>query len=281
MEISLIDNVSRKLVDVLGLAITESADCRIAVAYVSVQGLRLLDPAIQACLQRGGYVEFLVGLDLEVTEPQALRTLHQMSQTSPKITLYCMADPGPSAVYHPKLYVIRGDTATIVIGSSNLTEGGLRQNLEANAWIRAEIQEEIVSDAYALYNSLKFHPRRVQPDEEFISLYEEMRRVKERQQRSDKADIRFRELKSRFQDKVNSLRRPVVTSEDLIGWQKLVYSRLPQGQFRTRDLYPFEDEFRQYYPQNQNIRAKIRQVLQQLRDLGLIEHRGREVWFKQ
>jgi type II restriction enzyme len=37
------------------------------------------------------------------------------------------------------------------------------------------------------------------------------------------------------------------------------------------EVYRFEPDLHEMYPNNQNIRAKIRQQIQFLRDLGLIE----------
>ncbi len=281
MEIQLLDNLSRKLEGAISSALVEAEDSRMAVAFVSAQGLQLLEPSIRRCLERAGYVEFLVGLDLSVTDPQALRTLHRWSQDYGNVACYCLTELGPSVVYHPKLYVFRaGEEVRFVVGSSNLTEGGLRQNIEVNALVRAHASEEVVSDVYAVYNSLKFHPKRVEPDEEFVALYEEMFSARERKGRSVAGDARFQRLASRFREKVGTLRRPIPTPRDLVGWQRLVFLSLPEGPFRTRDVYQFEEEFRSHYPQNQNIRAKIRQVLQQLRDLGLIQHVARETWVK-
>lgn len=281
MEIQLLDNLSRRLEDAILPALAESEDSRMAVAFVSAQGLQLLEPSIQRCLEGAGYVEFLVGLDLSVTDPQALRTLYRWSRDYGNVTCYCLTQLGPSVVYHPKLYVFRaGEEVRFVVGSSNLTEGGLRQNIEVNALVRANASEEVVSDVYAVYNALKFHPKRVEPDEEFVALYEEMFSVREREGSAAKADTRLTHLASRFREKVATLYSPVPGPEDLVGWQKLVFSRLPEGQFRTRDLYEFEEEFQSHYPANRNIRAKIRQVLQQLRDLGLVRHVARETWIK-
>jgi|GEM_PF-1031584 len=282
MRIELVDNISRKLLHAILPAIEQSEECRIAVAFVSVEGLSLLEPAFRGCLEKGGYVEFLVGLDLSVTDPHALWTLHQMSQSAPNMTYYCFSQLGPLAVYHPKLYIVkRSDVATIVVGSSNLTAGGLKENVEVNALIRAEPHEEVVSDTYATYNALKFHPRRVEPDQEFLSLYEEMHSLRTRHEGAVEKDSHFRQLKSRFQEKAASLRHPVPTTRDLFGWQKLVFARLPEGQFSTRDIYQFEEEFRRYYPENRHIRAKIRQILQQLRDLQMIKHVTRETWIRE
>lgn len=281
MDIKIVDNLSQTLLDVISPSIAQAEECRIAVAFLSTGGLAMVEPALHQCLQRNGRLEFLVGLDLLATEPQALIHLYEISQTNSQVALYCFANPKVTAVYHPKLYIaLTEDEATIVIGSSNLTEGGLQKNVEANAVIRAGLHEEIVSDVMALYNTLKFHPSRVVPDQDFLSLYREMCLLKRKQEKDAARSKQMQTLTSQFQEKASSLRRPTPTEKDLFGWQKLVFERLPDGPFKTQDIYQFEEEFARYYPQNTNIRPKIRQVLQQLRDLGLIRHVARGNWMK-
>ncbi len=280
MQLELIDNVSRKLVTAIVPALERAQDARIAVAFVSKGGVDLIDAALQQCLSRQGLVEFLVGLDFSTTDPQALWRLYELTQKYTNARMYCHVDLGPAVVYHPKLYVLQAEQETVVIvGSSNLTEGGLERNLEVNVLIRADFGEEIVSDVYVIYNELKFIPKRVEPDREFLELYTQL--YEGRKRRSSKEDqAALRPLITTFQEKLLTLRRPSPTQGDLHGWQRLIYERLPQGEFRTSDIYRFEDELRQFYPENQHIRAKIRQVLQQLRDLGLIEHPARDTWVR-
>ena len=54
-----------------------------------------------------------------------------------------------------------------------------------------------------------------------------------------------------------------------------VAHRIGKSRFMLRDVYQFEDELQASHPGNHNIRPKIRQQLQVLRDLGLAEFVGR------
>lgn len=57
------------------------------------------------------------------------------------------------------------------------------------------------------------------------------------------------------------------------GWAGAVLNvlrRLPNRTFTLTDVYSFEGELQRLYPQNQHVRAKIRQQLQVLRDAGLL-----------
>jgi type II restriction enzyme len=65
-----------------------------------------------------------------------------------------------------------------------------------------------------------------------------------------------------------------------VGWVKLVYDHLPEREFTTNQVYENEPEFSRFYPENRTIRAKIRQQLQVLRDMGLIKHIGKSRWIK-
>jgi type II restriction enzyme len=51
--------------------------------------------------------------------------------------------------------------------------------------------------------------------------------------------------------------------------------RLGKPRFSLEDLYDLEPELQSAHPHNRNVRPKIRQQLQVLRDLSLIEFTGR------
>jgi type II restriction enzyme len=50
--------------------------------------------------------------------------------------------------------------------------------------------------------------------------------------------------------------------------------KIGQKRFGLQDLYAFEDELSERYPNNRNVKPKIRQQLQVLRDLGLVRFNG-------
>lgn len=190
-------------------------------------GFSLIEKEINECLGNNGKIEFLLGLDFRITDPKVLKILFRMARSGLNLKLFCFSDlwADDTPVYHPKIYLVnRGKTAIISIGSSNLTAGGLRDNVEA----------------------LK----------------------------GKTTKTRIRELKKREK----FLPKPILTAEELFGWQRIVCERIPGGVFRTSGMYPYEEEFRAFYPENKHIRAKIRQILQQLRDLGLIEHISEDKW---
>jgi type II restriction enzyme len=69
------------------------------------------------------------------------------------------------------------------------------------------------------------------------------------------------------------IRRLAEIPPSLRGWTVDVLNiirRLGKAQFSLQELYQFESELKVLHPRNQNVRPKIRQQLQVLRDLGLI-----------
>ena len=74
--------------------------------------------------------------------------------------------------------------------------------------------------------------------------------------------------------KTLSLRGTIPTSR---GWLLQVWriiERFPEAAFRLDDVYAAENELSEIFPANNNVRPKIRQQLQVLRDMGFIEFLG-------
>jgi hypothetical protein len=220
-------------------------------------------------------------MDLSGTDPKALWALYELSQQWSNAHLYCYARLNHGGIYHPKLYVMgAAQETTAVIGSSNLTEGGLRKNDEVNTVIRGTRKDEVISDVYAAYSRLKFGPYRVEPDRELLEQYQALHQRQNQPARRGAEGSQMRQLVADFRAKAAALRRPVATRRDLVGWLETVYDHLPEGEFNNRQIYAFKDEFSAQYPSNQNIEAKIRQQLQVLREMGLVEHLGPGRWRK-
>ena len=279
MRIQIVDNISRALVSVLSVSIEQSKDVRIAVAFVSRAGLAMVEPSIKAAIRGGAQFEFLIGLDTRATEPAAVQRLYDLSRSSRSLRLYCSAPLTSPGIYHPKLYLLRrDDLITSIIGSSNLTQGGLRSNVEVNVAIEANMKDELVSDIYDAYYRLRIQPKRLEPDGEFLALYAELCDRERRQGRKLGRDRSLRDLMTALDERGDAL--PAPPRPPLHGWLELVYDSLPDGEFSTHDVYAHEDRFQRRYPENRNIRPKVRQKLQDLRDLGFIEHLARARWRK-
>ncbi|GAB4499932.1 MAG: hypothetical protein OHK0052_15620 [Anaerolineales bacterium] len=278
-EIAFADNRQKNFLDALIPLLQRAHEAYFAVAFAKYSGFRLLQPALENFLARGAAIEFLVGLDFYTTDAATLRALYLLRQTYKTCGLYCFSKPADDAAsYHPKLYLFRSDDFHVqaAIGSSNFTQGGLQTNVEVNVILQfdpADTQYDALFDAYA---ALKYAPTCFLPDLAYIEAYESIQ--KQISQRSRRMQTHLRTQVESLEQKARSLPKPYTAPESLSGWQKLIFGKLPHTSFYTSDLYGYEAEFQAQYPENQNIRPKIRQVLQQLRDLGLLQHLGESRW---
>ncbi len=98
----------------------------IVTAWVRSSGISQLAPALQAARRRGAKVEALVGIDLNGTTRQGLELLRKSSSS-----VHVVHDPS-GRTFHPKLYLALGPRrGYVLVGSNNLTAGGLGHNYEA------------------------------------------------------------------------------------------------------------------------------------------------------
>lgn len=283
MEIILTDNVNKTFLEVLKPHLSQARDLKFGVAFVKYSGFIMIEGGIHECLEQGGKVEFLLGLDFRTTEPKVLRALHHLSTDRTNLKLYCFSDPSTNdtPVYHPKIYLVRGTERFLIsIGSSNLTAGGLQDNIEVNVVFYADERDEVVSDIYGVYNRLKFQKGLFKPDVNYIDGYEEAYKTVQRKSIEALKEKHVRAKIRKLREQESILPKPKPAKNELFGWQKLVYDRLPDGVFKSSDMYSYEDEFREYYPENRHITDKIRQILQQLAKLGLLKHISTIRWQK-
>lgn len=283
LDIQFTDNIENKLIDTLAPSFQEAIDIKLGVAFAKYSGFHLIEEYIKKCLKNGGKAEFLFGLDFRTTEPNVLRILREMENGGLNTKLYCFSDPltDDAPVYHPKIYILRSEKKVVIsVGSSNLTAGGLKNNIEVNTIFKADIKDELVSDMYGIFNKLKFQKDRFEPDLEYIENYEQVYDIFRKRNIQALTEKRIRNKIEDLKQREKILPRPKLAINELFGWQKLVYERLPEEIFQTNGMYIYEKEFQKFYPENKHIKDKIRQILQQLRDLGLLKYVTTNKWSK-
>lgn len=123
------------------------------VAFVSKSGLKNIIDEMLAFKEAGGEIKLFVGVDLNATSKEALEKLIEN-----KIESYIVYSPN-NIIYHPKIYTFEGDETTrAIIGSSNLTESGLFQNIEASICLDfgsdTDKGAELLAEIYDHFNSV-------------------------------------------------------------------------------------------------------------------------------
>ena len=109
---------------------------RACVAFVKASGVLRLAPSFKTFMDKGGLIEIVVGIDEQVTTKQGLELVMKYSTKS-----YVFHNP--ASTFHPKFYAfeIPGRRATVLVGSSNFTVGGLYTNYESNLMIDLDLTE--------------------------------------------------------------------------------------------------------------------------------------------
>jgi hypothetical protein len=124
---------------------------RAAVAFVKRSGTKHIRQLLQDFSKRGGLVRISAGIDAGGTSAEGLTDLMQAIETRGSVFVFKNAN---SSTFHPKIYLFKSATsAVVVVGSGNLTEGGLFTNYEASLLLRLDLA--VPADAVLLASILQ------------------------------------------------------------------------------------------------------------------------------
>ncbi len=141
------------------LALPNSSEVLVSVAFVREPGLDAVEAAIKPVATKA---KFFIGIRNDITSIQAVKRLLAM-----KVKLYAVDTGSRNILFHPKLYMAASASkASIIIGSANLTFGGLHNNIEVSTRVGLDLTKasdkkfrDEVSNAFA--EMLKTHPQHV------------------------------------------------------------------------------------------------------------------------
>ena len=131
------------------------AECWFSSAYTSLKGARSLRRLVTASQESHA----ILGCNAQ-TEGAALELLQNWG-----VEVQIMPDP-PDGIFHPKcLYAqTRSGEAWVVAGSANLTEGGLRRNIEAGIQVTGPATLPVIRDARRFFADLHEAAAPLTPD---------------------------------------------------------------------------------------------------------------------
>jgi HKD family nuclease len=114
---------------------------RAAVAFVKRSGVQHIEAELQQFVQAGGTAQLVVGIDQLGSSQEGLAgLLNAVGETG---SIWINRTVETYVTFHPKLYLfVSGDAALLMVGSGNLTEGGLYTNDEASLvyWLNRVIR---------------------------------------------------------------------------------------------------------------------------------------------
>ncbi len=102
-----------------------------AVAFVKRSGVQHIEDELRGFVDRGGYVRMVIGIDQYGTSVEGLLGL--LRAIRDKSEVWINHDSNNYITFHPKVYLFESkSSALLIVGSGNLTEGGLYTNDEAS-----------------------------------------------------------------------------------------------------------------------------------------------------
>lgn len=250
------------VVECLERATVEHWQC--VVAFATAHGIRALleEPVAQDYL-REGHAHFVVGLDA-ITLPEALDVLAEAENRYPNFTARAFEND-IRGLFHPKLMRFRYEdgSSALVVGSGNLTDGGLSRNFEAFVVVELE-PEEVTSE---VDDFLARHDSALRSlDARAYELAEQNRRVVVRR-RADATEV---ELELELEP---DIAEPAVA--EALSERRVLVAEVPYAGDRWRQVGLNErvvDEYFRIEP-NSPQRLRLRQ-LQEDGTIGDIELRG-------
>jgi hypothetical protein len=168
---------------------------------------------------------------------------------------------------HAKLFIF--DDAAIIT-SGNLTPSGLKNNLEYGILVQDSLVTEIKHDYLTIFNN----PDYPQITSEIINKAQDILSAvpKEKQKKISVTDKSLFTEITATEELFDGGSESVISS--LSSWKKDVFEclmKIPYDVFTLHQVYSFEKQLSLLHPNNHNVQEKIRQQLQYLRELGLVE----------
>lgn len=171
---------------------------------------------------------------------------------------------------HAKVYLF--DNKKALITSANLTNNALYRNFEYGILI--EDEKAIVDQIYDDYIQMTCDDECGTFD---LALLERLEKIKK--------DYIQRPVISIDEDNdtlivVNDISK---LTKKMSSWQKDVFlciNKMESATFTLDDIYQFENDLKILHPNNNNVKPKIRQMLQQIRDMGFVKFISRGIYKK-
>ena len=240
MSIQILSNLNYPVGNIISQELQNADSARIAVAFLKYSGLKVIEQSLNHCLRNNGKIEIIAGLDFKTTDPQSIYYLISLQKQTQNFKFYCYGDRNENktdVVFHPKIYLFeKGRETTGIVGSTNLTRGGLLTNFEANVVIK-ENKPIYFSQLEAIYNSVKFTDSVFAPDEEYLAGYSDVYKAFLQNEKKAAEDKGIREVVNQIRMREGFLPGTVPSIKSLIN--DVIKNKQQVGQefVQLQDIY--------------------------------------------
>jgi HKD family nuclease len=247
-KIQILSNTNYPLSGVLKSELIESTKAQIAVAFLRRTGIDEIYKSLDYALRENkAQVEIIAGLDFKTTDSNALLALKDIEDKQKNFRFYCFGDKRDNyndLVFHPKIYLFetalsRNTKFTSIIGSSNLTGGGLTSKFEVNSIFR-EDAPKYYSQLEAIYNEIKYTDSVFNPSRDYILRYGDIKKKIEKSEnitgKTIQAELQFlKDEEEKLPGTMTSLKKIIIEfikEQNKKGVQEIslesIYAEIPQ-----------------------------------------------------
>jgi HKD family nuclease len=144
------NEMAREIRDLLDLMTGPMNRAYLISAFANRSAIRYLAPNIRRALKNGADVQFLVGIDMASTSAEAIRAISAFGTTA-----HILHNSSSGHTFHPKVFLFElgPSKAVLIVGSNNLTTGGLYTNYEAATKTTFDLPQD-ANDYLAVQNAL-------------------------------------------------------------------------------------------------------------------------------
>lgn len=189
--VQILSNLNYPIGRIINQELEHSIDTKISVAFLKQTGVKYIEASLLKSLENGGAFEIIAGLDFKTTDPKAMLYFINLSKENKNVHIYCYGDRDENKtdiVFHPKIYLFKNRKETsAIIGSSNMTAGGLESNFEVNS-VFIEDKPVVYLQAESIYNFIKYTDSLFIPNEEYVYKYADVYKAFEKNGESAKKD---------------------------------------------------------------------------------------------
>lgn len=169
--VSLLRNDHKHISSSLEKSFLAADEIHICVAFLKQSGLRQIVKSLQAAVKRECKMCFYIGTDFYQTEPVTLWYLFKLSSQAKNIKFYLLSQD--TATFHPKIYLtLKNGAAIAFVGSSNMTQGGISDNIEAMVRVEKHEKHQFIREILSFLGYVAQNKRAEIADAVAISNYE-------------------------------------------------------------------------------------------------------------
>lgn len=217
--VQILSNLNYPIGKVINMELQNSLNTQIAVAFLKFTGIKVIENSLIQSLDNGGKFEIIAGLDFKTTDPKAMMYFINLKKKYSNLKFYCYGDKKENKtniVFHPKIYLFENkkDT-TSIIGSANMTGGGLQSNFEVNT-IFNEKKPVYYSQLKAIYNSIKYTDSLFIPDEDYLKGYSDVFSAFEKSEKKALKDKEISKTIKQIEDKEKNLPGTIPSIKSMI-----------------------------------------------------------------